>query len=145
MSEKHEAIARRVFEEVWNKGKLDAIAELLTTDHVNHDPVNQAKGLEAYKDFVKKYRGAFPDCRLEIDELFSAGEKVAVRWRYSGTHKGQLEGAQPTGRHVTGTGISINHFSGEKIRETFTDWDALGLMQQIGVVTLPGKASRAGA
>jgi steroid delta-isomerase-like uncharacterized protein len=145
MSEKHEAIARRVFEEIWNKGKLDAIAELFTTEFVNHDPVNHAKGLEAYKEFVKKYRAAFPDCRLEIDELFSAGEKVAVRWRYSGTHKGQLEGVQPTGRHVKGTGITINHFSGDKIREAFTDWDALGLMQQIGAVTLPGKASKAGA
>jgi len=145
MSEKHEAIARRVIEEVWNKGKLDAIAELFTPDYVNHDPVNRTKGLEAYKDFVKKYRDAFPDCRLEIDEVFSAGERVAVRWRYSGTHKGQLEGMPPTGRHVTGTGISIDHFSGERIREAFTDWDALGLMQQIGVVTLPGKASRAGA
>src|SRR5207247_13133 len=114
MSEKLEAIARRAIEEVWNKGQLDAIAELFATDYVNNDPLNQTKGLEAYKTFVKKYRVAFPDCRLDIDELISSGDKVVVRWRYSGTHKGQLEGIPPTGRRVTGTGISIDHFSGDR-------------------------------
>ena len=145
MSEKLEAIARRAIEDVWNKGQMEAITELFTNDYVNNDPLNTTKGLDDFRNFVKKYRVAFPDCRLDIDELISSGDKVVVRWRYSGTHKGQLEGIAPTGRRVAGTGISINHFSGDKIREAFVNWDALGLMQQIGAVTLPGRATGAGA
>ena len=68
-----------------------------------------------------------------------------MRWRYSGTHKGQLEGVAPTGRPVKGTGITINLLSGDRIREAYINWDALSLMQQLGVVTLPGKAMGAGA
>ena len=145
MSEKHEAIARRAIEDVWNKGKLEAITELFTTDYVNNDPLNHTKGVEAYKNFVKTYRVAFPDCRLDIDEVITARDTVVMRWRYSGTHKGPLEGVAPTGRRVTGTGITISHFSGDRIQEAFVNWDALGLMQQLGVVTLPGKAKEASA
>ncbi len=145
MSDKQEAIVRRSIDEVWNKGKLDVIDQLFTTDFVSNDPVNQSRGLPAFKGVVTKYRSAFPDCRLDIDDVFSAGDKVVVRWRYSGTHKGQLEGIAPTGRHVSGSGITINILSGDRIREAYINWDALGLMQQLGVVTLPGKAMGAGA
>jgi steroid delta-isomerase-like uncharacterized protein len=144
MSEKHEQVVRRMFDEVWNLGNVDAIPQLITSDYENHDPMNPIKGINATKELVTKYRTAFPDCRLAIDELFSAGDKVVVRWRYSGTHRNQLEGIAPTGRKVNGTGITLYRFSGERIQEAFTNWDALGLMQQLGVVTLPGKATAAG-
>ena len=144
MAEKHEAVIRRMIDEVWNKGNLKLLDELLTNDYVSHDPVNPARGIQGAKDVVNMYRNAFPDCRLDIDDLFSAGDKVVVRFRYNGTHQNALEGIPPTGRHVTGPGISIYRFQGDRIVEDFTNWDALGFMQQLGVVTLPGKAQRAG-
>src|SRR5206468_4886665 len=121
------------------------VDQLFTTDFVSHGPVNQARGLPAFKGVVTKYRSAFPDNRVTIDDVFSSGDKVVVRWRYSGTHKGQLEGIAPTGRTVSGSGITINLLAGDRIREAYVNWDALGLMQQLGVVTLPGKAMGAGA
>jgi len=145
MSEKNQAVVRRMIQEVWNDREIDALDKFFTNDYANHDPVNPTTGLDAYRNVVKKYHTAFPDVRIEIDDLSSAGEQVVVRWRYSGTHRGQLEGLSPTGRHATGTGITINRFKGEKISEAFVNWDALGLMQQLGAVTLPGKASAAGA
>ena len=145
MSEKNEAVVRRMFQEVWNDRKLDAIERFFATDYMNHDPVNPTTGLEAYRNVVKTYLTAFPDCRIDIDDLCSASDQVIVRWRYSGTQHGPLEGLAPTGRHATGTGISICRFQGEKIGEAFINWDALGLMQQLGAVTLPGKAAAAGA
>lgn len=145
MFEKHEAVVRRMIEEVWNNRKVDAIDTFFTKDYVNHDPIDPTSGLEAYRKVVNKYLTAFPDCRIDIDETFSTGDTVVVRWRYSGTQRGQLEGLPPTGRYATGTGISICRFSGDRIREEFANWDALGLMQQLGVVTLPGKAAASGA
>lgn len=144
MSENHEKVVRRLLEEVWNKGNLDTIVQLVTSDYVNHDPVNPFQGIAANKELVKKYRAAFPDCRLDIDQIISIADHVVLRWRYSGTHLGSFEGIAPTGRKVNGTGLSLYRFSGDHIQEAFTNWDALGLMQQLGVVTLPGKAAAAG-
>lgn len=145
MSEKHQATVRRVFEEVWGKGRLDGLEAILTNDIAVHDPMEPTKGLNAYKDAVRKYRTAFPDLRFDIDELLSVSDKVVARWHATGTHRGPLETLPPTGRQATITGISILRFSGDRICEQFDNWDALGMMQQLGVVTLPGKAAGAGA
>ena len=144
MPDNKEAVIRRMIDDVWNKGNLKLVDELVTPDYVDHDPVNPVRGTQALKDVVNKYRSGFPDCRLDIDELFSFGDRVVVRWHYNGTHQNVFEGIQPTGRHVTGPGISIHRFQGDRLIESYTNWDALGFMQQLGVVTLPGKAQRAG-
>jgi steroid delta-isomerase-like uncharacterized protein len=107
--------------------------------------MNPNRGLDGAREFVKKYRTAFPDCRLDIDEMFSVGDRVVVRFHYNGTHKNNLEGIPPTGRHVTGPGIAIHRFAGDRIAESYTNWDALGLMTQLGVVTLPGRSFKTGA
>ncbi len=145
MSEKHEATVRRMVDEVWNKGNLKVLDEVCLPDIVNHDPMNQVRGIEASKALVKKYRTAFPDCRLEIDEILSTNDRVVIRWRYSGTHQGQLEGIAPTGRRVQGPGLTLYHFMGDRVQELFVNWDALGMLQQLGVVTLPGRSAQTGA
>ncbi len=144
MSEKNELHVRRLIDEAWNKGNLKVVDELVTPDYVNHDPMNEFRGPQGLKDLITKYRASFPDCRLEIDQLLTVGDTVVVRWRYSGTHKNLFEGISPTGRRVNGTGISIERFTGDKIHESYTNWDALGLMLQLGVFTMPGKTSAAG-
>lgn len=143
MLEKHETAARRLIEEVWNQGNLDAIDGLVTRNIVGHDPMNPVKGIDTLRDVVRKYRAAFPDLHLDIEDLFSAEDKVVVRWRATGTHRGPLEGLRPTGRQATIAGMSVDRFSGDRICETFDYWDALGLMQQLGAVTLPGKTAAA--
>jgi steroid delta-isomerase-like uncharacterized protein len=145
MSQELERVARKLFDEVWNRGDLDQIPQLITNDYVNNDPINSVKGIDGMRRLVTKYRTAFPDCRLDVDESLSAGnDAVIVRWRFSGTQRGQLEGIKATGRTVNGTGLTLYRFSGNRIKEAFTNWDALGMMQQLGVVTLPGKATAAG-
>jgi steroid delta-isomerase-like uncharacterized protein len=144
MPNQNEAVVRRFVDEVWNKGNLKLIDELLASDYVNHDPVNPTRGPDAERETIKKYRAAFPDCRLDIDDLISIGDRVVVRYHYSGTHEKPLEGIAPTGRHVTGPGLSIHKFVGNRIQESHNVWDALGLMRQLGVFTMPGKTFQAG-
>lgn len=146
MSDKLSHVARQMFAEVWNHGNVDLLPQLITPDHANHDPMNEIKGLEAVRQLVTKYRTAFPDLRLDVDDTLTAGDRdVVLRWRYKGTHRGELEGIAPTRRVVSGSGITIFRFEGSLIKEAFTQWDALGMMQQLGVVTLPGKTARQGA
>jgi len=145
MAEKHETTIRRLFDDVWNKGNLKVIDEICTPDVANNDPINPVRGLDAMKGVVRKYRTAFPDCRFDVDEIASTGDTCFARWRYSGTHQGALEGIAPTGRRVSGTGLVLCHFMGDRMSQMYVNWDALGMMQQLGVVTLPGKAAQAGA
>jgi predicted ester cyclase len=142
MSESNKAVVRRLFEEVWNKGNLQVADELLGLSYVHHDPSTPdvGRGPEGEKKRATLYRSAFRDFRMTVEELFADGESVTARWSCRGSHKGELNGIAPTGKQVAITGISIARCAGGKILEGWVNWDALGLMQQLGVVAESGKA-----
>ena len=140
MSEENKAIARRIFEEVWNQGNLDVADEILDASHVTHGRyVELPTGPEGVKQFVSIYLSAFPDTQFTIEDQIAEEDKVVTRWTAHGTHKGELMGIPATGKQVVVTGISINHFVGGKIVEAWDNWDGLGMMQQIGVVPAMGE------
>jgi predicted ester cyclase len=92
---------------------------------------------------VTLYRNAFPDLRLTIEDLIDEGETVVARWSCRGTHRGDLGGIAPTGKQFAITGVSVMHFDGGKMVKGYVNWDALGLMQQLGVVPELAKAKAA--
>lgn len=125
--------------EVGNKGNLDVVDEIFATDYVSHNPTGpDITGPEEYKQFISGLRTAFPDLRFTTDDRFTKGDKLVVRWTARGTHKMEFMGIPPTGKQVTVTGIVIHRFVGGKIQETWEKSDALGLLQQLGVVPSPG-------
>ena len=141
MSEENKALVRRYFEEIWDKGNLDLIDELFTTDFVRHGPTGtegEVRGLEGFKALVGTYRSALPDLRVPIEDLIAEGDRVVTRWRAHGTHQGELMGNAPTGNRASVSGILIDRISGGKIEEEWVDYDTLHLMQQIGGVPQPG-------
>lgn len=145
MSEQNKAVVRRLFEEVWNKGNLSVADEVLAPNYVHRDPATPdfGKGPESEKKRANLYRTAFPDLRLTVEEIIAEGDTVIAQWTCRGTHKGDLRGITPTGKQVTVSGVSIAHFDRGKVAESSVNWDALGLMQQLGVVPEIGKAKAA--
>lgn len=146
MSEQNKAALRRLFEELWNKGNLSVADELLAPNYAHHDPATPdfGKGPESEKKRANLYRTAFPDSRMTVEEMIAEGDTVTARWTCRGTHKGDLRGIAPTGKQITVSGISIGRFADGKVVEGWVNWDALGLMQQLGVVPEIGKAKAAG-
>jgi steroid delta-isomerase-like uncharacterized protein len=142
MSEENKALVRRFFEEVWNKGNMSVIDEIIDSDFVQHDPAEpeEMRGPEGVRQFVQTNRSAFPDFRITVEDQVAEGDKVVNRFRISGTHQGELEGIAPTGNQVDITGISIDRIEGDKYVETWVNYDALGMMQQIGAIPEPGQA-----
>jgi len=141
--EENKAIARRDFEEVWNQGNLDAIEEICTPvgfGHMGGGP--DINTIEDYKQYVTMYRTAFPDIHFTFEDEIAQGDKVVIRWTVTGTHKGDLMGISPTGKQCTGTGITIYRFSGGKIQESWSNWDDLGMLQQLGIVPPIGEAGK---
>ena len=107
-NERNEAVARRGFD-AFNTGDLSIVDEMTAEAAVNHDPAqpDEARGPEGFKQIVQLYRGAFPDLTFTIEECFSDGDLVCTRWSTTATHDGDLMGLPATGRHITGSGITI--------------------------------------
>jgi len=134
-------IAERLLVEVWNKGNLSLCDELLTADYQNHDannPFAEEKGPEGYKKLVGMYLEAFPNTTFTIRDQIDSGDKVVTRWTVEGTHKGTLMGIPATGKDAKVTGINIDRFVDGKVAESWGNWDALGMMRQLGVIPEAG-------
>ena len=147
MSEQNKTNVRRLFEEVWNKGHVAVTDELVAPTYTPHDSASPdlGRGPESEKKRVTLYRNAFPDIRFTVEDLLAEGETVVARWSCRGTHKGELYGIAPTNKQFNITGISIARFTNGKMFEGFVNWDALGLMQQLGVVSELGRAKAVAA
>ena len=120
-------------EELFNKGDLSVADEIIAPNHVVHVPLGEFKGPEGLKQIVQMWRNAFPDGRFTIDDMVAEGDKVAVRYTWTGTHSGEYSGIAPTGKKVTMTAAFFYRFEGGKEVETLPYSDMLALYQQLGV------------
>ena len=134
MSEELKALARRMFEEMWNEGNLDAADELLDASYVAHGlGVELPPGPEGFKQFLGFYFTAFPDLHMTIEDEVAEGDMVVQRCAVTGTHQGDLMGVPPTGKKITMAFISIVRYSNGKSVEGWALADLLGMMQQLGL------------
>ncbi len=139
--EENKTIERHYMEEVWTKGNLAAVDELVATNYVDHTPMpDVSPDLQGLKQFVTVITTAFPDWHPTIEDMIAEGDKVVVRFTGSGTHKGEFMGIPPTGKQLTMKAIAIHRIAGGKIVENWLQADMLGMMQQLGVVPPPGQA-----
>jgi steroid delta-isomerase-like uncharacterized protein len=142
----NKAIVRRLYEEVWNKRKLEVVDELISPSHALQDPVvsGSQAGPELYKRRVVELTTGFPDLRFSIEDTIAEREKFVVSWIISGTHTGEFMGIPATGRKISVEGITIHYIKNGKILDSYVRWDALGLMRQLGHAPPPGKTIVAG-
>jgi predicted ester cyclase len=142
-TEENKAVLRREVEELYNHtGNLDAVEELFSPEYVSHEPTSgETRGVEGARQFATTFREAFPDLECTIEDMIAEGDKVMMRFRGSGTHEGETEAfGPPTGNQMEITGITIKRLSESKIVEAWTNFDALGMMQQLGVIAVPQQA-----
>jgi len=134
-------LMQRWFREVWNEGKVQTIHDLLAPDAV---AIGQAgrdvmRGPAAFEAFYERLRAAFPDIHVDVEDAFGAGDKVAVRWVATMTHRGDGIGVPATGKSVRITGITIARFLNGQVIEGWDNWDQLGMLEQIGVYSPPAQ------
>ena len=141
MSAENEALVRRWYEDLCNQRRLEVADEIISDDHAYRDPQAPAgRGPDGVKELVRPYQEAL-DGHWDVQDVFSSGAMVCVRWIGTGTHNGELMGLAPTGKSVRVDALSTHRVSGGKIAETWTVWDTLGMLQQIGAVPAPAGAA----
>lgn len=129
--------ARRIFEEVINQRKMDRAGELIAADYTLHAPgaPGPIKGIEGWVGFVSMYLAGFSDLQFKVEDLVVEGDKAVLRYIATGTNNGSLMGIPPTGKWATVSGIVITrHDEAGKALEGWLEFDALGMLQQLGII-----------
>ncbi len=138
---KNKAIAAR-FYEVYNKGNMELIDELFSTDFVGrdpNDPSQERRGPEGVKRVVEAFRSAFPDLEGTLEDQTAEGDKVVNRYTGRSTHQDEFLGVAPTGKEVELSGVTIFRLSGGKIVEGWDFYGGLGLLRQLGAMPTSGE------
>jgi steroid delta-isomerase-like uncharacterized protein len=134
-SEDNKVLAQRWLDKVWNEGDLSLIDELVAHNYVLHDPMRPGlRGRTGIKESIATFRAAFPDLHFTIEDQVAENERVVTRYTVEGTHLGPIMGIAPTGKHGIITGIDIYCITDGKIEEAWSNWDALRLLQEMGVI-----------
>lgn len=150
-TEDNKAIARRLYEAVWNTGNVAALDELMAPNIVLHydypadsaQPAQKQGGLEQIKQFVSQLRTTFPDYHFIVELQVAEGDLVVTRGTARGTHQGEywdltLQDLPPSGTQVTWTETTIDRIVDGKIVENWINEDALGRLHQIGALPTTG-------
>ena len=138
MSQDNKALTERWFEEVWNKGRAEAIRELVAEDLVVHG-LSDAKGeaIKSVKEFDRfhsQFVNAFPNIQVKVEDLIAEGDKVAARCTVSAKHTGDALGFAPTHADVDFTGIAIVRIKDGKIVEAWNNFDFMKMNRQLGII-----------
>jgi predicted ester cyclase len=125
--ERNKALVRRIYEELWNQGKLAVADEIFARS-------------PSVKDYVSQFLSAFPDLEHTVQEMVAEGDTVVAAFSAKGTHTRPWHGIAPTHKQISYSGITIAHIEGAKIVEHRTTWDTLTVLEQLGVVPAVRKA-----
>lgn len=129
----NKALVRRFYEEVYVNWNMALADQLISPQFTSHDwPERGPTGPRAFRDYYSAIRSAVPDARYEVDDLIAEDDKVVVRWRLLGTHKGNFRGIAPSGRPITLKGIAIYRVEDGKLMERWVVSDLHGVLEEIG-------------
>jgi steroid delta-isomerase-like uncharacterized protein len=146
-AEENKIIARRFVEalqEFFRRGDADLVDSVLAENVVQHisGMPPEVQSFEGFKQLLPTLRQAFPDTLFEVEDLIAEGDKVAFRLIWNATHQGELFGIRPTGNRATVTEAHIFRIADGKVVERWGEWDALGMMQQLGAIPEPQQSKQ---
>lgn len=130
------ALGRKVFVEIYGGGMVNLVDQIYADDFVDDSP-GGGKGRELIKEAIGGFHKAFPDLRMEIEDVFATEDKVVIRYAGRGTQTGALGDIPPTGKAIVVRGITVFLIENSKIKTEWTEYDRLGMLRQLGVVPSP--------
>jgi steroid delta-isomerase-like uncharacterized protein len=139
MSDENRALIHRWFEEVWNKGRAEAIDEMFAADGIANGLADEKgaplqRGPSGFKPFFQNFREAFPDIEVIVEDTVAEGDKIAARCLVRGTHKGDSLGFAATNQPVEFTGICIVRIKDGKIAEAWNNFDFMSMSRQLNAL-----------
>jgi len=141
LQDQNKALAKRAFEQLLSRGQFELAEQLYAKDFVNHG-LHRDISLEEDQAALKGWHQAFPDIAIVPEKLIAEGDLVTIYWIARGTNTGKGNGLPATGKKAEQAGITIWRIVNGKIKEEWSAFDQLSLMQQLGLLDKkPGGAS----
>jgi C-1 hydroxylase len=137
--EENKAVIRRWFEAENNKD-LSQIEDIVAPDFVDH--THKLKSVEEYKQRIALFMKGFPDFHETIEDMIAEGDKVWVRFKFSGTHTGEYLGLAPTGKRITVECVDIFRMVDGKAVEEWEVADGLDSLKQLGIIEYTEKGKK---
>jgi steroid delta-isomerase-like uncharacterized protein len=144
-AEQNIEIFRRAVDEGFNRGNLAEFDQIVAADLTEHAelPPGLPSGREGVKGLITALRSAFPDLKYTIEDITADHDKVWARLTARGTNTGSFMGAPPTGKPVRVEVIEVARIADGKLIEHWAVADNLGMLKQLGVVSLPWEQAAA--
>jgi steroid delta-isomerase-like uncharacterized protein len=133
LEEQNKAIASRAFEEILSRGRFELAEQLYAKDFLNHG-IHRDVSLEEDQTALRGWHEAFPDVVVTAEKLMAEGDLVTVYWIARGTNTGTGNGLPATGKKVELSGITIWRIVDGRIKEEWSAFDQLSMMQQLGLL-----------
>jgi steroid delta-isomerase-like uncharacterized protein len=126
----NEQLVRRLYAEVINPGRMDALPDFVAADFVGP----AGTGPAAFAASIEALRAGFPDLSYTLEDVVAGADRVAVRWTVRGTHTGQFRSFAPTGKTFANAGFAIFQIADGKIVHAWVQTDRLAFLQALGVI-----------
>jgi steroid delta-isomerase-like uncharacterized protein len=133
LQEQNKAVARRAFEEILSGGRFELAAQLYAKDFINHG-IHRNASLQEDQAALKGWHQAFSDITIVPEKLIAEGDLVTIYWIARGTNTGTGNGLPATGKKAELAGITIWRIVDGKIKEEWSAFDQLSMMQQLGLL-----------
>lgn len=134
----NKAIVARVWEDLYSQGQVSVVDEIMAEDYLNHDLLpGEEPSAEGVRQYVVTLRSAFPDLKFVVERMVAKDDFVVTRWLATGTHQGDFLAIPATGARMSATGMTMHRLENGRIVEGWTNWDALALLTQLGVLPPP--------
>lgn len=139
--------ARRYLTEIWAKGNLDVIDELVDDAIELRDPMtpHAVRGKDVVRQRVGEMGKSFADSTMEIEEVIVAGDRVVVRAIWRGVQRGEFMGVPPTGKTVSCLTCEVLRMKNGKVVENISYFDVYEMFQQLGLLPPADVLARKGS
>ena len=132
-AEENKALLQRYIKEVWDKQDPAAVDDFLASNYKRHrSPTTTPLTREEQKQLLVRFRAAFPNVQLTVEEIIAEDNRIAFRSTIRATHQGELFGIAPTGKQITVGLVDVIHIENGKFVEQWGGPDLLDLVQQLG-------------
>jgi predicted ester cyclase len=137
-------IVRIWFEDIFTRGDLSAVDDIVAADFVAHEPGDHpgSHGVEAFKDWLRWYRTSFTDPEWTVNDVIAAGDKIVVRYSGNTMYRGGLLDIPSKGQRVLETGVLIYRIEDGKVKEIWSEMSDLQIVQQLGAFPVPDHEDR---
>jgi predicted ester cyclase len=120
--------------ERYNAKDMEGYLALYDRGVLHHGFGSTKRGVTGLREQFQQLLGGFPDRRIDSQDIFCDGEKVAHRYMFYARHKGEYMGYAATNNFIVAPGVLLHLFDRGKCVEVWQLIDNATFLAAIGAM-----------